>query len=121
GELGGPVQLEENGVKFRADPREGQKTGWFYDQRDNRAAVARLVEGGRVLDLYSYAGGFALAAAAAGARAVVGIDRSEAALALAGQSAELNGFAARCAFRRADVFEELERLHKAGERFETVI
>ncbi len=121
GELDGPLTLEENGVRYLADARKGQKTGWFYDQRDNRAAVARLAEGGRALDLYSYIGGFALAAAAAGARAVVGIDRSEGALALARQSAELNGFAARCSFRRADVFEELERLRGAGERFETVI
>ena len=121
GELDGPITLEEGGVKFLADPREGQKTGWFYDQRDNRAALARLTEGGRVLDLYSYTGGFALAAAAAGARAVVAIDRSEAALALAKQSADLNGFGERCTFRRADVFEELERLNPAGERFDTVI
>jgi 23S rRNA (cytosine1962-C5)-methyltransferase len=121
GELDGPITVEEGGVKFFADPREGQKTGWFYDQRDNRAAVARLTEGGRVLDLYSYTGAFALAAAAAGARAVVAIDGSETALALAKQSADLNGFAERCTFRRADVFEELERLNPAGERFDTVI
>jgi 23S rRNA (cytosine1962-C5)-methyltransferase len=121
GALDGPVTVEEGAVRYLADAREGQKTGWFYDQRDNRAAVARLSKGGRVLDLYSYIGGFALAAAAAGAGAVLGIDRSEPALALARQSAELNGFAPGCTFRRADVFEELERLKPAGERFETVI
>jgi 23S rRNA (cytosine1962-C5)-methyltransferase len=121
GALDGPVTVEEGAVRYLADAREGQKTGWFYDQRDNRAAVARLSKGGRVLDLYTYIGGFALAAAAAGAGGVVGIDRSEPALALARQSAELNGFAPGCTFRRADVFEELERLKPAGERFETVI
>ena len=121
GELEGPVELREGGLRFLADPREGQKTGWFYDQRDNRAAVARLSAGARVLDLYSYTGGFALAAAAAGARAVVAIDRSEAALDLARQSAALNGLAEPCSFRRAEVFEELGRLAKAGERFDVVI
>ncbi len=121
GELAGPVELHEAGLRFLADPREGQKTGWFFDQRDNRAAVAKLAGGARVLDLYSYTGGFALAAAAAGARAVVAIDRSEAALALAQQSAALNGLAEHCTFRRAEVFEELERLAKAGERFDVVI
>jgi 23S rRNA (cytosine1962-C5)-methyltransferase len=121
GELDGATELTENNLRFLADAREGQKTGWFYDQRDNRAAVAGLVEGARVLDLYCYAGGFALAAAAGGARAVVAIDRSEPALTLAKQAADLNGFAERCSFRKADAFEELERLAKAGERFEVVI
>jgi 23S rRNA (cytosine1962-C5)-methyltransferase len=121
GELDGPVELREAALRFLADPREGQKTGWFFDQRDNRAAVAKLAGGARVLDLYSYTGGFALGAAAAGARAVVAIDRSEAALALAQQSAALNGLSERCTFRRAEVFEELERLAKAGERFDVVI
>jgi 23S rRNA (cytosine1962-C5)-methyltransferase len=121
GELEGPIEVKENGLRFLADPREGQKTGWFYDQRDNRAAVAKLAAGARVLDLYCYGGGFTLAAAAAGARDVVAIDRSEAALRLAEQSAALNGLAERCKFRRAEVFEELERLAKAGERFDIVI
>jgi 23S rRNA (cytosine1962-C5)-methyltransferase len=121
GALEGPIEVKENGLRFLADPREGQKTGWFYDQRDNRAAVAKLASGARVLDLYCYGGGFALAAAAAGARDVVAIDRSEAALRLAEQSALLNGLAERCKFRRAEVFEELERLAKAGERFDIVI
>ncbi len=110
GELDGPTELTENNLRFLADAREGQKTGWFYDQRDNRAAVAELVEGARVLDLYCYAGGFALACAAGGARAVVAIDRSEPALALAKQAADLNGLSDRCTFRKADAFEELERL-----------
>ena len=121
GELDGPIEVREAGLRFLADPREGQKTGWFFDQRDNRAAVARLAAAARVLDLYCYTGGFALASAAAGARAILGIDRSEQALGFAQRSAALNGLAERCAFRRAEVFEELERLAKAGERFDVVI
>jgi 23S rRNA (cytosine1962-C5)-methyltransferase len=121
GSLDGPVELKENGLRFLADPREGQKTGWFYDQRDNRAAVARLAAGARLLDVYSYAGGFALAGAAAGAREVVAVDRSQAALDLAQGAAGLNGLAERCRFRRAEAFEELERLAEAGERFDIVV
>jgi 23S rRNA (cytosine1962-C5)-methyltransferase len=121
GELAAPVELRENGLTFLADPYEGQKTGWFYDQRENRAAVARLAEGQRLLDVYSYAGGFALAAAAAGARDVVAVDRSEAALALAERAAALNGLSARCRFHRAEAFGELERLGGTGERFGIVV
>ena len=121
GALEGPVELRENGLRFLVDPREGQKTGWFYDQRDNRAAVARLAAGARLLDVYSYAGGFALAAAAAGAREVVAVDRSEAALRLAEGAAGLNGLADQCRFRRAEAFEELARLADAGERFDVVV
>jgi len=121
GHLEGPVELQENGVRFLADPAGGQKTGWFFDQRDNRAAVARLSAGLGLLDFYSYAGGFALAAAAAGAREVTAVDRSEAALALAEKSAAMNGFQDRCRFRRAEAFEELERLGAAGTRFGVVV
>ena len=121
GHLEGPVELHENGVQFLADPSGGQKTGWFFDQRDNRAAAARLSAGLGLLDLYSYAGGFALAAAAAGAREVTAVDRSEAALALAEKSAAMNGLQDRCRFRRAEAFEELERLGAQGTRFGVVV
>jgi 23S rRNA (cytosine1962-C5)-methyltransferase len=117
----GPVELIEHGVKFYADLVGGQKTGWFYDQRDNRRFAAAMATGGRVLDLYTYAGGFAVAAAVAGATEVVGIDRSEPALALAAEAASRNGVADRCSFRRAEAFAELERLAASGERFDTVI
>jgi 23S rRNA (cytosine1962-C5)-methyltransferase len=120
GDLGGPVAIEENGAQFLADPLGGQKTGWFYDQRENRRAVAALAAGARVLDLYCFTGGFAIAAARAGAREVIAIDRSEPALALARQAAELNAVPA-CRFERAEVFEKLESLAAAGERFDIVI
>jgi 23S rRNA (cytosine1962-C5)-methyltransferase len=121
GDVTGPIELVENGVRFTADLLAGQKTGWFFDQRDNRRYMATLARGGRVLDLYTFGGGFAVAAAVAGAREVVGIDRSEPALAHAEAAAKANGVAQRCSFRRAEAFAELERLHDAGERFETVI
>ena len=119
GEFGGPVELEENGLRFHADPAGGQKTGWFFDQRENRRFMQRLARGRRVLDLYSYAGGFAVAAAAAGAAEVTAVDRSDVALGLAERAAQLNGAAVR--FVRARVFEEAERLVAAGERFGVVI
>ncbi len=121
GELAGPIELIENGTRFLADAREGQKTGWFFDQRDNRRFVASLAAGARVLDLYCYTGGFAVAAARAGADAVLGLDRSEPALALAAASAERNGVGERCRFQRADAFGELARLSAEGARFDLVI
>ncbi len=121
GSLEGPVRLEENGAAFFADPGAGQKTGWFYDQRDNRAAIAALARGADVIDFYSYNGGFAVQCAKAGARSVVAVDRSEAALANGRAAAEANGVGAVCEFRRADAFEELERLAAAGAKFGVVI
>jgi 23S rRNA (cytosine1962-C5)-methyltransferase len=121
GRLDGPVSVQENGAVFRADLLAGQKTGWFFDQRDNRRFVTSIARGARVLDLYCYAGGFALQAARAGAAAVFGIDRSEPALALAAEAAELNGVAQICAFRRGEAFAEAARLAAAGERFDVVI
>jgi 23S rRNA (cytosine1962-C5)-methyltransferase len=121
GEVVGPVALEEDGTLFEADVLGGQKTGWFFDQRDNRRFIAGLAGGARVLDLYCYSGGFAVDAARAGAEAVVGIDRSEPALALATASARKNGVAERCDFRRAEVFAEAAALASKGERFDIVI
>ncbi|MBV8776662.1 MAG: class I SAM-dependent rRNA methyltransferase [Alphaproteobacteria bacterium] len=121
GEIGGPVAVEEGGVTFLADVIGGQKTGWFFDQRDNRAFVAGLARGARVVDLYCYTGGFGVAAACRGAQSVLGIDRSEAALALAAEAAARNGVAAVCDFRRADVFAETSALSRAGERFDIVV
>ncbi len=121
GRLDGPLTLEENGARFFADLHGGQKTGWFYDQRDNRAWAARLAQDARVLDCYAFAGGFAVQSALAGAREVTAVDRSQAALDLAAMAAEANGVSARCNFVRAEVFPELQRLAKAGERFNLVI
>lgn len=121
GELDGPLPLEENGARFFADLTGGQKTGWFYDQRDNRAWAARLAAGERVLDCYAFAGGFTVQAALAGAAEVVSVDRSQGALDLAAQAAEANGVAARCRFVKAEVFQELQRQAGTGERYGLVI
>lgn len=121
GEPGTPLELEENGLAFMADPIDGQKTGWYYDQRENRAFAARLASGQRVLDLYCYSGGFGLTAAAAGAEAVVGVDRAEAALDFARTSAARQGVAERCEFRRADAFAALDELATAKERFGLIV
>jgi 23S rRNA (cytosine1962-C5)-methyltransferase len=121
GELSEPVELVENGCRFRVDLLTGQKTGWFYDQRDNRAAVAQLAAGQRVLDLFAYAGGFGVLAAVRGAAEIVMVDRSKPALALAAESAALNGVDARCRTVEGDGVATLERMAAAGERFDIVV
>ena len=116
-----PVEIVENGARFAIDPLGGQKTGWFYDQRENRHLASRFASGGRVLDAYCFGGGFGILAALAGAEQVLAVDRSDTALKLAARSAELNGVGARCRFAKGDAFDELERLHGQGERFDLVI
>ena len=103
GNLDGAVPVEENGVTYYADLLSGQKTGWFFDQRDNHAYVAGLAKGAAVLDLYTHTGGFALAAAKAGAQAVTGVDSSAHALELAAKAAQ-----GAAKFERSDVFAYLE-------------
>ena len=120
GRFEGPISVQENGAVFLADLLAGQKTGWFFDQRDNRRFIAALAQDARVLDLYCFNGGFAVQAARAGAAMVLGIDRSEPALALAAETAKLNGVADACIFRRGEAFTEAARL-AACERFDIVI
>jgi len=113
------IAVEENAARYIADLTEGQKTGWYYDQRDNRAFIAALAKGKTVLDAYSYTGGFGILAAKAGAKEVVCLDSSAPALALAEESARANAVTIKAV--KADVFEELERLKAAGERFDIVL
>ncbi|MBS0470208.1 MAG: class I SAM-dependent rRNA methyltransferase [Proteobacteria bacterium] len=115
----GRVAVEENGLRYFADLGSGQKTGWYYDQRDSHAFMAGLAKGRSVLDAYSYSGGFGIACAKAGASEVVCVDSSAPALALAEESAAANSVAIKPV--KADVFEELERLALAKERFDIVI
>src|SRR5262245_27734238 len=115
-----PVTIVENGIKFLIDIHEGQKTGYYLDQRDNRQAVSNYASGRRVLDAFCYSGGFALHAAKAGAAEVLGLDASEPALSLARENARLNELA-NTEFVRADVFEELDRLHKSGRKFDLIV
>jgi 23S rRNA (cytosine1962-C5)-methyltransferase len=121
GSLDGPVELVENGARFRIDPLGGQKTGWFYDQRDSRAFVARFARDARVLDAYCYGGGFGIASALAGAASVTLLDRSASALEAAARSAGLNDVADRCEIRQQEVFEALDAMAAAGERYDVVI
>jgi 23S rRNA (cytosine1962-C5)-methyltransferase len=122
GALDARLLLREDGAVFPIDPLAGQKTGWFFDQRQNRGFVAAIARGGaRVLDLYCYTGGFSVQAARSGAAEVVGIDRSEPALALAGEAAVLNRVDDICTFRRGEAFGEAARLDAEGDRFDIVV
>ncbi len=111
------VRIEENGLPFFAQIRGGQKTGWFYDQRLNRAHVRLFARGRDVLDLYCYGGGFALNALAAGARSALLVDESETALRLARDNAALQRVAERVEIRAGEVFEVVEDLARERRRF----
>ncbi|UZJ60715.1 class I SAM-dependent rRNA methyltransferase [Pseudomonas sp. KU26590] len=115
------VALEENGVKFEAPVMEGQKTGWFYDHRMNRARLAPYVKGKRVLDLFSYIGGWGIQAGAFGASEVFCVDASSFALDGVERNAALNGFAEKVTCIEGDVFEALKELKAAEERFDVII
>jgi 23S rRNA (cytosine1962-C5)-methyltransferase len=117
----GPIFVTEHGLKFGVDLTEGQKTGFYLDQRDNRQAAARYARGRRVLDMFCYSGGFGVAAAVSGgARSVLAVDSSAKATTLAKANADLNG-AANVTVETADAFEKLAALKAAGERFGMVI
>lgn len=117
GKIEGPVEVREGDLTFLCDPLEGQKTGWFFDQRPNREYVAGLSADQRVLDAYGYTGSFAIRAAAAGAREVLCVDRSRAALELGQLAARMNGLAKACTFREAEVFQTLEALGAEHDSF----
>lgn len=121
GMLPGRITLRENNLQFVADLAAGQKTGWFYDQRYNRATLAALCRDARVLDVYTHTGGFALNAAAAGAVQVMGIDASELALDCAAAAAKLNQLDGRCVWNRGEAFALLADYAARGERFDVVI
>lgn len=116
-----PAPLEENGVAFLADLTGGQKTGWFFDHRENRSRTAELAAGRRVLDVFSYLGGFGLQAAAAGASEVICIDRSQPALDLAARAAAEAGLDTICRFERGEAFATLEAMAERGDRFGVVV
>lgn len=117
-----PLIVEEHGLEYGIDIVEGQKTGFFLDQRDNRREFARYVLGGRVLDVCCYSGGFSMNAVRHGqAREVLAIDVSESALAAARANVERNGLAPVIGFEKSDAFKGLESLRDAGERFNLVV
>lgn len=115
-----PLVIEEHGVKFLVDLAEGQKTGFYLDQRDNRVAVAQLAAGRRMLDAFCYTGGFGLYAARAGATEVVGVDVSEAALRMANDNARLNELG-NIRFVHSEVFAYLDGLVEKKEQFGLVV
>ena len=115
------VEIKENGVKYMVDVKDGQKTGFFLDQKYNRAAIQRLCGGAKVLDCFTHTGSFALNAAVAGAKSVLGVDASQLAVDQARINASLNGVENIARFECADVFELLPGLEKKGEKFDVVI
>ncbi len=116
------IEIEENGQRYWVDVKQGHKTGFYLDQRDNRRRIKLCVRGAEVLNLFSYTGGFAVAALAAGARSVINVDSSAEALSLAKDNMRLNGYAVNDAdFVEADVFSYLRRLRAEKHSFDVII
>lgn len=115
------VEIEENGVKYIVDVEDGQKTGFFLDQKNNRAAIHKLCRDKKVLDCFTHTGSFALNAGIAGAKSVLGVDASELGVAQARENAVLNHLEERVSFICADVFDLLPELEEKGEKFDVVI
>ncbi|MEZ5648344.1 MAG: class I SAM-dependent rRNA methyltransferase [Alphaproteobacteria bacterium] len=114
------LPMEENQAHFFADPITGQKTGWFFDQRSNRAALAALAENTSLIDYYGYGGGFSVLALVHGAKRAILVDRSEAALSLAAKAAEANNVAARFTPHRNDAFADMESRATQNETYDIV-
>ncbi|OLO13126.1 rRNA large subunit methyltransferase I [Chromohalobacter japonicus] len=121
GELPDQVLLEENGVRFVVPVLDGQKTGWFFDHRANRAWLNGLVAGKRVLDVFSYVGGWGVQAAAHGASEVLCVDSSAQALERVAENAALNGLAEQVAVGESEAFEALAALKAEGEQFDVIV
>ena len=115
------VEICENGVKYLVDVEDGQKTGFFLDQKYNRLAIQRLCRDAEVLDCFTHTGSFALNAGIAGAKSVLGVDASELAVEQARENAALNGLSETVKFVCEDVFELLPRLEEQGKKFDVVI
>lgn len=115
------VEIVENGVKYYVDVQDGQKTGFFLDQKYNRRAIGNLCKDAKVLDCFTHTGSFALNAGISGAASVLGVDASELAVNQARENAKLNGLEDIVHFQCADVFDLLPELEKKGEKFDVVI
>lgn len=115
------VEIVENGVRYIVDVKDGQKTGFFLDQKYNRLAIQKLCKNAKVLDCFTHTGSFALNAGIAGAESVLGVDASDLAVNQARENAELNGLSDRVKFISRDVFELLPELEKQGEKYDVVI
>ena len=121
GEVPDRVEMTENGVRFWVDVKEGQKTGFFLDQKENRAAIAPFVRGKRVLDCFTHTGSFALHAGHFGAAEVTGVDISDFACAFAAENARLNGLEDRVHFVCANAFDLLAEKSRSGEKYDVII
>ncbi len=115
------VEILENGVRYIVDIEDGQKTGFFLDQKDNRASIHKLCKNARVLDCFTHTGSFALNAGIAGAKEVIGVDASQVGIDQANENARLNHLEDKVSFICADVFELLPNLEGKGEKFDVVI
>jgi len=121
GEIPESVEIEENGLRFKVNLHTGQKSGFFFDQRDNRKLVRDSCQGKRVLDCFCYSGSFSLNAAEGGASSVLAVDESEQALALVKANSEVNGYGSAIQTERANCFEKLRELQKEEEKFDVII
>ncbi|MEH6551841.1 MAG: class I SAM-dependent rRNA methyltransferase [Pseudomonadales bacterium] len=121
GEPGDELQLVENGVKFVVPSLTGQKTGWFYDHRDNRARLARYTNGARVLDVFSYVGGWGVQAAVQGAADVVCVDSSPLAIDYVGRNAMLNNVGDKVSTLKGQANQCMKELAEAGEKFDVIV
>ncbi|NCB91220.1 MAG: class I SAM-dependent rRNA methyltransferase [Clostridia bacterium] len=115
------VEIVENGVKYQVDVKDGQKTGFFLDQKYNRQSIQKLCKGAKVLDCFTHTGSFALNAGVAGAKSVLGVDASQLGVDQAKENARLNGLEDTVKFVCEDVFELLPRLEAEGEKYDVVI
>ena len=115
------VEIIENGVHYMVDVKEGQKTGFFLDQKYNRQSIRSICRGAKVLDCFTHTGSFALNAGQAGAASVLGLDASELGVEQAKKNAALNGLSDIVDFECADVFEKLPQMEAAGEKFDVII
>ena len=115
------VEMTENGIRFLVDVKEGQKTGFFLDQKENRAAIAPFVKDRKVLDCFTHTGSFALHAAHYGAADVTGIDISDYACSFASENARLNGFGGHVRFVTANAFDLLSEQSKSGQKYDVII
>ncbi|MFH1158492.1 MAG: class I SAM-dependent rRNA methyltransferase [Pseudomonadota bacterium] len=115
------IRIVENETVFMADVMEGQKTGWFFDQRDNRAWAAGLARGGSMLDIFCHTGGFGVTAAHTGAESVTFVDSSETALKMAEKNAALNGIEKKCRFVEGKAFDVMEKLAGENKKYDVVV
>lgn len=121
GEVPELLSVEENGLSFQVHSQEGQKTGWFFDQADNRARMSRYIQGGRVLDVCSYVGAWGVQAAAMGAEQVECVDSSATALERVQANADLNNLSEKVNIQRANAFDALRDMRSERARFDLIV